>query len=119
MTDIERDDEIRAWFAEARRAESAWVPSFERVLGGRPAPRRRRGIPWLLATMGAATVVAIALLRDPTPSGQELAMPPVELRSATDFLLDMASAHSAGAVPRIGDSRDWFDLPGIDEDTPS
>lgn len=120
MNDNERDDDLREWFAAARREDAAWTPSFDRVRTGRSRPSRARPWPWLAATAGVAAVaIAVVVLRPSTSSDDAMAVDALELRSATDFLLDMANSGSPSSVPRIGDVHDWFNLKGLSEDSPS
>jgi hypothetical protein len=120
MTEPERNDEdLRELFAEARASASTWVPSFERVRDGRGRRGvRRRAWPWLVASTGlAAVVVAVALVGRPgAESVESIPAGLAEMRSATDFLLEVPGAENLNSVPRIGDVNGWFSLEGTEKD---
>ncbi|MGE0439702.1 MAG: hypothetical protein AB7L66_00390 [Gemmatimonadales bacterium] len=106
----ERDDDLRELFAEARRRDSAWIPSFERVRGGtarRPAGRR---IGWLAALAVTASAVAGVVWYERQPAVPAAAT--VDLRMPTDFLLDVLGAETLETVPSIGSATDWFPTVG-------
>ncbi|MFN0177798.1 MAG: hypothetical protein ACKVZ0_03295 [Gemmatimonadales bacterium] len=119
MTEPERNDEdLRELFAEARASESGWVPSFERVRDGRGQRRVGwRAWPWLVASTGlAAVVVAVVLTGRPgADSLESLPAGLAEMRSATDFLLEVPGAENLSSVPRIGDVNGWFSLEGTEK----
>ncbi len=107
----ERDDDIRKVFQDARRVESAWIPSFERVRAGRrvrPASRRPL-VAAALVTLAGAVVLAVAVRNRPAAVPPELVRMEVgQLRMPSDFLLDVFGAETLRSVPTIGRSDDWF-----------
>lgn len=112
MTENERDDsDLRERFGAARRTESAWTPSFERVRTG----RTRRARPRVRLVMVPALVAAAALvLWLGRPKVQEtpewLRITVGQLRTPTDFLLDVNGAENLRTIPSIGSSEGWFPL---------
>ncbi|MDX2059293.1 MAG: hypothetical protein SFV24_15900 [Gemmatimonadales bacterium] len=107
----ERDDDIRELFHGARRADTAWTPSFERVRAGRPrrpAPRGRL-LAAAVVTMAAAVVLAVVVRsRAPQVPPELVHMEVGQLRMPSDFLLDVLGAETLRSVPAIGRSDDWF-----------
>jgi hypothetical protein len=104
-------------FRAHRERERGRVPSFERVLGRRPSrPPARRWAPALL--VAAILVLAIGVWRERGGEAAETVAFRIEagqLRTPTDFLLDLAGTELAGGVPRFGRIDDWFGLPAPDE----
>lgn len=120
MTDRERDDELEAWFAEARQAEAGWTPPFERVKSGRR--RSRRGSwRWVLGAAGLAAAVLLVFVLDRRTEEAADTLPPGigQWRSATDFLLEGSGREILTTMPRIGDSNDWFTMDISGKDSPS
>lgn len=109
MTDQLHDDEFEEVFHRARARDTAWTPSFERVLARRPAVRRR---PWVLA-VGAVAAVALVAVGVVRSRPRRTVEPPFaitvgSLRMPTDFLLDIAGAETLRTVPSFGRADDWF-----------
>ncbi|MEZ4457576.1 MAG: hypothetical protein R2882_13670 [Gemmatimonadales bacterium] len=106
----EHDDELQELFAEVRRRESGWTPSFERVRAGsmrRPASRR---VGWLAALAVTASALAAVVWYERQPAAPAAAT--VDLRMPTDFLLDVLGAETLETVPSIGSATDWFPTVG-------
>jgi hypothetical protein len=110
------DQDLREAFAAARRTETASTPSFERVRRGRltQLPYRPRRWPWAAAWVAAAVVVAIVAKRraEEPPAWLETIG---QLRSSTDFLLDVNGAEFLRTVPSIGRTEGWFPVSGVSE----
>jgi hypothetical protein len=100
------DRDLRDVFAGARERDRARAPRFERVLAGRPRSRRTAGLrlgPLVVAAAAAALSLGVwwgAQSRG-RPSGP-FQFRPGELRTPTDFLLDLTSTEYLRAIPRIG-----------------
>jgi hypothetical protein len=99
------DDDLRALFAESRRAEEETAPSFRRVLG-RSSPARPSGGRWVVRTLAAAAavIVAVASIRsvrrspETSPARIETWAPP------TDFLREPPFAGLLDTTPTLPES---------------
>jgi hypothetical protein len=104
-------------FRALRERERGRVPSFERVLGRQPSrPPVRRWAPALL--VAAMFMLALGVWRERGQGAEETVAFRIEagqLRTPTDFLLDLAGPELAGGVPSFGRIDDWFGLPALDE----
>jgi hypothetical protein len=104
MKQADVDQDIRELFQDARRAEEAWTPSFDRVVGPVARRRSRARFAVVLAGVAAAVVVAVAV-RGVTSAGESavsLGIPLGSLTMPTDFLLDTPGAEILRSVPSIG-----------------
>lgn len=110
------DQDLREAFASARQTDAAWTPSFERVRRGRPARRPRRFRPWQWAAIGVAAAVMVAVVAKRRAEGPAAWIHTIgQLRSSTDFLLDVNGSEFLRTVPSIGRTEGWFPLSGISE----
>ena len=113
MTEHQREDEdLPQLFERARRAEAGWTPSFERVRRGNLGARSRRGW-WLIPALVAAVALTVVLVRPRSPETPEwLRITVGQLRTPTDFLLEVNGADNLKTIPSIGSSEGWFPLSG-------
>ena len=100
------DSDLRRQFASLRRAESASVPSFERVIG--IAKRRSSGPGWRIA--GAACLLMMVMggvifraSRPPEAPTTGVSVPTLaDWRAPTDFLLDTPGRELLHTIPDLG-----------------
>ena len=123
MTEQRHRDDDRVLvdaFRGLREREEARVPSFERVLGRRPG--RTPVLRWAPALLVAAMLLLTVGLWRGLGREAEVAVPfqlqVGQLRTPTDFLLDLTGSELAGAVPTFGRIDDWFGLPAPEERDP-
>ena len=104
----ESDEDLRGLFADVRRADSALVPPFERVLAGRKrSPRRGRR---LVLALAATVVIAVGIAiraRSHAPTQPRFEFPIGQLEMPTDFLLNTLGSETLRSVPSIA-TDDWF-----------
>lgn len=118
MTERDPIDDLREFFALSRDADAARAPSFDRVRRGRAGSRlRRRWLMWVASGSVVAAAAVAVVIGTRGSDERTAAVEPVRLRSATDFLLEMAPATVSAAVPRIGDVNDWFTLNGLGKES--
>jgi len=107
-----QNDELRELFRAERAADEPWTPPFERVMGG-PRVRARRRVGWLpvLAAAGlVAAAVAVGISRQPRIPAL-VRFTAGQLRTPTDFLLNIQGAELLTTVPKVGNASGWYPLP--------
>jgi hypothetical protein len=103
-------------FQALRERELGRVPPFERVLGRQPSRRpARRWAPAL--PVAAILVLAVGVWQErdgEVEATVAFRINPGQLRTPTDFLLDLAGPDLVAGVPTFGRIDDWFALPAAD-----
>lgn len=117
MNQPDREDaDLRAAFETVRKVDLTETPPFARVRAGRRRTERRWS--WLLVPAAvAAAVVAIVVARSkPAEPPEWLQMTAGQLRTPTDFLLEVSGAENLSTVPSIGATGGWFPLDSKSKD---
>ena len=100
------DRDLRGLFRVARERDRARAPAFERVLAGPTPARRPMGLRLRpLLAVGAALALAVGAwwgVHSARRSRGLFQFRAGELRTPTDFLLDLASTEYLRTIPRIG-----------------
>jgi hypothetical protein len=116
-TPSDQDQRLREAFAALRARETPSAPPFGRALRGRPErPSPKRPL-WrfVVVSLAAAVIVAIVMTRRAAPGPEEFLRTVGQLRSSTDFLLEVSGTEFLRTVPRIGRTDQWFPLSGPSE----
>jgi len=109
-----RSDEpnLAELFGREREGELRRVPSFERIRAARIIEKRRPARLVWAVMVGAALVAALGIVWRRSIVARELTLglvrvEPGNLRTATDFLLEVSGAEFLRTVPELGQVGGW------------